>query len=115
MPPELNSTGRPRTSPSPSNVATDKTPGNATLGAGCCGSLTLMLDNAQGTHAINTQDRIDTQTLINVMTGQTVWTNMTMDIVAVRAGRIQDPISGSISCTCVTSSLEARQISSCAR
>ncbi len=61
------------------------------------GSLALGLDNAgRGTHTLSTQDRIDTQTLVNVMTGQTVWTNMTMDMLAIQNGRLPDPISGTI-------------------
>jgi serine/threonine-protein kinase len=67
--------------------------------AGVSGSITLMLPGINGTTNISSQQRIDTQTVINVMAGQQIWTNLTMDSVAVANGRIPDPISGSITVT----------------
>ena len=66
--------------------------------AGIAGSLTLM-SLPQGTTNISSQQRIDTNTVINVMADRDIWTNLTMDSVAVARGRIPDPISGSITVT----------------
>lgn len=67
---------------------------------GVTGSVILSLPNVPtGTIRISTQNRIDTQTVINVMAGQELWTNMTMDTVAVARGRIEDPIRGHLTVT----------------
>ena len=71
---------------------------SSTIG-GVTGSVTMMLPSQPGTYPISTQQRMDTQHVINVMQGQRIWTNMTLDIVAVRAGRIPDPIRGSVTIT----------------
>lgn len=66
---------------------------------GMTGAIMLTLEEEPGTINLSTQHRMDTQTAINVMVGQRLWTNMTIDIVAVQAGRIPDPVSGSITVT----------------
>ena len=65
---------------------------------GVTGSIMMSFPNVEPGTSINlsTQQRMDTQSAINVMVGQQLWTNMTMDVVAVRSGRIEDPISGSL-------------------
>ncbi len=64
--------------------------------AGLTGAIYMGFPNGTGTVQLSTQQRMDTQTVINVMVGQAIWTNMTMDVVAVRAGRIPDPVSGTV-------------------
>ncbi|HJL14254.1 MAG TPA: serine/threonine-protein kinase [Sandaracinaceae bacterium LLY-WYZ-13_1] len=65
---------------------------------GVTGSIMMQFPNLEpgGTVQLSTQHRMDTQTAINVMQGQQLWTNMTMDTLAVQRGRIEDPISGSM-------------------
>jgi hypothetical protein len=53
---------------------------------------------------------MDTQTVINVMVGQGIWTNMTTDVMAVRNGRIPDPVSGSVEVTSFDSDLATADI-----
>ncbi len=71
---------------------------SSTLG-GVTGSLQLSLPSQPGTVTVSTQERMNTQNAINVMQGQRFWTNMTIDVTAVNAGRIPDPISGTITVT----------------
>ncbi len=71
---------------------------SSTIG-GITGSLTLMLPNQPGTVQISTRQRMDTQTVINVMQGQQIWTNMTIDVTPVLSGRIPDPVRGSVTIT----------------
>jgi hypothetical protein len=66
--------------------------------AGIAGSITLM-GLTPGTTSISSQHRIDTNTVINLMADRDIWTNLTMDNIAVARGRIPDPISGSITVT----------------
>lgn len=66
---------------------------------GLTGSIMMSLGSIRGTTNISTQQRMDNQTTINVMVGQRLWTNMTIDLMPVRQGRIPDPISGSITVT----------------
>ncbi|HBQ13205.1 MAG: serine/threonine-protein kinase [Sandaracinaceae bacterium] len=64
---------------------------------GLTGSVQLYFPNdVTGTVQLSTQQRMDTQSAINVMVGQSIWTNMTMDVMAVRNGRIPDPVSGTL-------------------
>ncbi|MEZ4336121.1 MAG: protein kinase [Sandaracinaceae bacterium] len=63
---------------------------------GLTGAVYLGIPGGPGTYQLSTQQRMDTQTTINVMVGQGLWTNMTTDFMAVRNGRIQDPVSGSL-------------------
>lgn len=66
---------------------------------GVTGSIMMSLDGAEGETSLSTQHRLDTQTVVNVMVGQRIWTNMTIDILPVREGRIPDPISGKVTVT----------------
>jgi serine/threonine-protein kinase len=63
---------------------------------GLTGSIMMSLPGIQGTTNISTRHRVDTQTAINVMIGQRLWTNMAIDYSAVHSGRVADPISGSL-------------------
>jgi len=74
--------------------------GNVNLTSSNMGGLTgaVYMGFPQGiaTYTLSTQQRMDTQTVINVMVGQQIWTNLTTDLMAVRSGRIPDPISGTV-------------------
>ncbi|MCB9594176.1 MAG: protein kinase [Sandaracinaceae bacterium] len=63
---------------------------------GLTGAVYMGFPGGPGTYQLSTQQRMDTQTAINVMVGQSMWTNMTTDVMAVRNGRIADPVSGSV-------------------
>ena len=63
---------------------------------GLTGAIYMSFPTGPGTVQLSTQQRMDTQTAINVMVGQAMWTNMTTDIMAVRNGRIPDPVSGTV-------------------
>ncbi|MEC7524688.1 MAG: protein kinase [Myxococcota bacterium] len=66
-------------------------------GSTMTGSLQLALPaSVRGTQQLSTQHRMDTQAVVNMMVGQSIWTNMTMDLMAVRNGRIPDPVSGTM-------------------
>ena len=68
---------------------------SSTLG-GLTGSIMMNFPNETGTIQLSTEHRTRTQSAINVMVGQALWTNMTMDLMAVRRGRIPDPVSGTV-------------------
>jgi serine/threonine-protein kinase len=62
---------------------------------GVTGSVMMSFPNVStGTIRISSEQRMETQSAINVMVGQQIWTNLTMDVVAVRNGRIEDPVRG---------------------
>ncbi len=61
---------------------------------GVTGLVTMSFPQGTGVYNLSTQQRMDTQTLVNVMVGQRYWMNMTLDFAALSSGRIQDPITG---------------------
>lgn len=63
---------------------------------GMTGAIYMGFPQGPGTTQLSTQHRLDSQTVINVMVGQSLWTNMTTDLMAVRNGRIPDPVSGTV-------------------
>ncbi|MBX3274911.1 MAG: protein kinase [Sandaracinaceae bacterium] len=63
---------------------------------GLTGAIYMGFPRGPGTYQLSTQQRMDTQTVINVMVGQAIWTNMSMDVMAIRSGRIADPVSGTV-------------------
>jgi serine/threonine-protein kinase len=77
---------------------------------GLTGSIMLSYHGPTGEVPISTQNRMDTQTAINVMVGQQIWTNMTMDVTAVQRGRIPDPVSGSMTVTSFDSDLATMDV-----
>ena len=63
---------------------------------GITGSITMCFPGIQGTTNISTRQRVDNQTVLNMMVGQQLWTNMALDSGPVMMGTIPDPISGSV-------------------
>jgi len=63
---------------------------------GLTGAVYMGFPQGVATYTLSTQQRLDTQTVINVMVGQQIWTNMTTDLMAVRSGRIPDPVNGTV-------------------
>ena len=67
---------------------------STTIG-GITGSLQFSLNGATGAVPLSTRGRIDTQMVVNLMAGQSVFTNMSTDS-AVLTNRADDPIGGTL-------------------